>query len=1828
VRPQRLSIVRLFVVCFPIVACGSRPSTDVEIERAAVTTPSFVQVNAATPQSTPTTVAITYTAAQTAGDLNVVIVGWNDTTASVASINDSKGNSYQLAIGPTRSGSESQSIYYAKNILAATAGANTVTVTFSPAAAFPDVRIVEYKGIDTTSPLDVSVGNVGSSNSSNSGSVTTTNATDLLVAGNIIATGTTGAGTGFTKRLITTPDADIIEDRVVTAVGSNSATAPLAPAGAWVMQMVAFRAAGSAPDTTPPTAPTNLTATAASGTQINLSWTAATDNVAVTSYLVESCQGASCSTFAQIGTTAGTTFNATGLTAGTSYSFRVRATDAASNLGPYSAVATATTTAPDTTPPTAPSNLTATTISNVQINVAWTAATDNVGVTSYLVERCQGASCSNFAQIGTTAGTAMNVTGLTAGTSYSFRVRATDAAGNLGSYSNVASATTTAPDSTPPTAPSSLAGTGTSNTQIGLTWTAATDNVGVTSYLVERCLGAACSNFAQVGTSTVTSFSDSGLTSATTYSYRVRASDAVGNLGPYSNVATATTTSAPPPPPGFVQGNYATPQSASNAAVAATFNGPQTAGNLNVVVVGWNDATGKVASISDSAGNSYVLAVGPTVGSETQSIYYAKNIAATTTTNNTVTVTFSPSAAWVDMRILEYQGLDQSGPLDAVQSATGSSTSSTTPNIVTTSAVDIIVAGNTVATGVTGPGAGFTTRFLTVPDSDIVEDRNVSSAGSYAVAAGIAPSGAWVMQAVAFRAASNGPDTTPPSAPTNLVATAISATQINLGWSASVDNIGVVSYSVESCAGASCTSFAPIGTSSTTTFSSTGLTAGTTYSFRVRAADAANNLSGYSATASATTTAPDTTPPTAPSNLVATAASGSQINLGWTAATDNVGVTGYLVERCAGASCTSFAQVGATAATVTTYNDTGLAAGTSYSYRVRATDAAGNLGAYSATASATTTAPDTTPPTAPSNLTANSGSNTQVNVTWTGSTDDVGVTGYFIERCQGATCANFAQVGTSTGTTFSDTGLTAATAYSYRVRAGDAAGNLSAYSGVATATTAAVPPPPPAFVQGNYSCPQSPSVGTVTVAFTQAQTAGNLNVIVVGANDATSQVSFVSDSAGNVYTLAVGPTVGTETQSIYYAKNIAPAAGGNNVVTISFSPAAAWPDVRIAEYQGLDPNNPLDAVSSSTGNSTSANTPNIVTTNPVDMIVAADTVATTTTGAGGGYITRIMTVPDADIFEDWAVNSARPWTVSAPVSPAGNWVMQAVAFKASSSTATPPGQDTNPPTVSITSPAAGATLTGTATVTVAASDAETSVVGVVLLVDGLSMGAPVNATPYTMTLDTTKLANGAHTISASAWDVANNIGTAAPVSVTVNNATAGNPAQTGLWSGVRPLPIVSINTTLTYNGKILMSEGQSWGPDTRLWDPLTGTAVSVGAPSNIFCSTGLEQLGDGRIFVAGGHLNQADVGVTNANIFDPATLTWTQLPEMTYPRWYPQAAILPDGRQLVVSGEINCDGCVATVPEIYNPVTNAWTQLSGATQNIPFYPHLHVLPDGRVLAAATARLPIVSTVFDVNALTWTNIGGNAVDGGSSAQYAPGKIIKMGTSNSTGAPTQVSATTAYVLDTTQSSPNWRKVGSMQFGRTYHVATVLPDGTVLVTGGGPTGAPTDTANAVLAAEIWSPTTENWTTMSSMHAPRLYHSEALLMPDARVLITGGGRADDVSAPTDQFSAEFFSPPYLFKGPRPTITSAPNALQYGQPFTVTTPDAARIASVSIVRLGSTTHAFNGGQHYVPLTFAAGSGTLTVTAPANSNIATPGFYMLFIVDSNGVPSTATFLHF
>jgi len=759
-----------------------------------------------------------------------------------------------------------------------------------------------------------------------------------------------------------------------------------------------------------------------------------------------------------------------------------------------------------------------------------------------------------------------------------------------------------------------------------------------------------------------------------------------------------------------------------------------------------------------------------------------------------------------------------------------------------------------------------------------------------------------------------------------------------------------------------------------------------------------------------------------------------------------------------------------------------------------------------------------------------------------------------------------------------------------------------------------------AYIQGNYAVPQTPQ-NSVSVNYSGAQTPGDLNVVIVGWNSSAGAVTSVSDTRGNSYQLAVGPTQlsGALSQCIYYAKNIGGAAAGTNTVTVQFSQAEPYPDIRILEYGGIDPVNPLDVAAASLGSSTLSSTNPVAISNTIDLLVAANTVKSGTIGAVGGFTQRLLTWPDGDIVEDRIVTAPTYYDASAPLGSLGNWVMQMVAFRAAGSPAPAVA-------VQITAPGGGATRTGTVTVSVNASDTGGGVAGVQLRIDNMPYGVGTSTSPYTISLDTTKFANGWHSLQAVGWNHADHPAFSSLVWVTFSNSNPGNPASSGMWSDVVPLPDVSVHTALLPGGRVFMSDGFDLGNIAIDWDYRINAIGQVNAPWNMFCN-GMDQMADGRLMVVGGHQG-GHIGLANAGIFDPATDSWTIVPDMSYPRWYPTLTTLPDGRFIVTSGEMNGSGDDCPIPEIYNPSTNSWTQLSHAS--FPFnyyYPDTTVLPDGRLLIPSSTETPIVSQVLNLNTLTWTPVGGPAVDGGCSVQYLPGKFLKTGTSNDTDDAPRSSASTAYVLDMAQPSPTWRQVSSMAFPRCYHSMTILPNGNVLVTGGGPTTNAIDIGNAILAVEMWSPSTETFYTKASMSAPRLYHSIGLLLPDGRVLISGGGSPAGSNQPTDQLSAQFFSPPYLFRGPRATITSAPSELSYGQTFTVQTPDARRIAQVSLVRFGVVTHSFNTGQVFVPLSFSVGNGSLTVTAPANANIAPPGNYMLFLVDTNFVPSWGAILN-
>lgn len=446
--------------------------------------------------------------------------------------------------------------------------------------------------------------------------------------------------------------------------------------------------------------------------------------------------------------------------------------------------------------------------------------------------------------------------------------------------------------------------------------------------------------------------------------------------------------------------------------------------------------------------------------------------------------------------------------------------------------------------------------------------------------------------------------------------------------------------------------------------------------------------------------------------------------------------------------------------------------------------------------------------------------------------------------------------------------------------------------------------------------------------------------------------------------------------------------------------------------------------------------------------------------------------------------------------------------------------------------------------------------------------------------------------------------------------------QVGQWTGPVELGLVAVNMIQLHTGKILMFRGETaGGTSATVWNPVTGARTPVPAPYNIFCS-GHAQLADGRILVVGGHDHENGVlGSAQAAIFDPVGETWTSVPSMSQRRWYPSATTLPDGRVLVTSGAKTAFDDIADVPEVYDPKTNSWTRLESARLSFPYYPFSFVMPDGDVLIAGAGENPTPTRTLDVATQQWTTVDASPVDGGSAAMYQPGKVVKSGTSATTDVSNVPASRSTYVLDMAEATPRWRRTADMARPRAYHNLAPLPDGTVIATGGGVTTEGKDVSAAVYEAEIWSPATETWKTMASMRVPRLYHQTALLLPDARVVVAGSG--DSYGGP-DQTTAEFFEPPYLFKGARPTLSGAPSLVEHGSSFTANA--TGPVAKVALLRPGADTHQFDEDARHLNLPFTQSGGQLTIEAPANANLAPPGYYMLFALSPEGVPSVASFI--
>ena len=471
----------------------------------------------------------------------------------------------------------------------------------------------------------------------------------------------------------------------------------------------------------------------------------------------------------------------------------------------------------------------------------------------------------------------------------------------------------------------------------------------------------------------------------------------------------------------------------------------------------------------------------------------------------------------------------------------------------------------------------------------------------------------------------------------------------------------------------------------------------------------------------------------------------------------------------------------------------------------------------------------------------------------------------------------------------------------------------------------------------------------------------------------------------------------------------------------------------------------------------------------------------------------------------------------------------------------------------------------------------------------------------------------------------------------------------GQWSTLPYLiPINPIHAALLSNGKVLVIAGSGncppshtgcpsgapYGPSNNsgalLWDPVGATFTQFSLSWDMFCN-GMVLLQDGRVLIDGGNIQYDPFyGQPKVSIFDPATNLFTDMQNMAHGRWYPTVLTLGDGRVMAFSG-LNETGATNTAVEFYT-IGAGWSQQYTSPWTPDLYPRLHLLPNGQVFYSGDQT---TSRLFDPSTTTWnTNVATTIYSGmrnyGTSVllpltlanNYDPSVIIMGGHSPATN--------TTEIIDLGSATPAWTSGPNMSQPRIEMNAVILPDGSVLAVGGSVNDEDTSTASLnadLLVPDPGHPGSYIFSSAGTNSYARLYHSVALLLPDATVWLAGGNpqRGSYVQ------QMEIYQPPYLFdstgaQAARPSITGAPTSVSYGNAFSVQTPDAANISRVVLVRNGTVTHSFAMDQREVELAFTANSGSLTVTAPPNGNIAPPGYYMLFLLNTSGVPSVAAFL--
>ena len=453
----------------------------------------------------------------------------------------------------------------------------------------------------------------------------------------------------------------------------------------------------------------------------------------------------------------------------------------------------------------------------------------------------------------------------------------------------------------------------------------------------------------------------------------------------------------------------------------------------------------------------------------------------------------------------------------------------------------------------------------------------------------------------------------------------------------------------------------------------------------------------------------------------------------------------------------------------------------------------------------------------------------------------------------------------------------------------------------------------------------------------------------------------------------------------------------------------------------------------------------------------------------------------------------------------------------------------------------------------------------------------------------------------------------------------GAPSDVGQWSSRIHIDVTGIHATLLPTGKVLyFSYGPAEDGIAALWDPATGTSHRVDPTTheNIWCA-GQTQLADGRVLIVGGNIVKTGAnfrGLDSIYIFDPWTETWSFQGRMNEGRWYPTTTLLPNGQVVITSGlKRDGSGTVNTDVDVFTPnpdPAGVGTITTVGQKSFNLYPRTYVIRDGRALVAGPQR----GDVGLLNPATWTWSSVPQLNG--EHYYGTGVLLPDGPGGSSkvmaiGGDQQAGT---EVLDAENLGAGWISRAPLPQSRRNANSVLTPDGAIITIGGNGTDTFVDPRFDALR---YDPAANTWTSLAAQAEPRGYHSTALLLPDARIVSAGDDGPTGGGGPSDEI--EVFSPPYLFKGARPSIVSAPDQVSYGAPFAIGTLDTD-IAKAVLIAPGATTHANDMHQRLVPLTISPATDGLTATAPATAGIAPPGYYMLFLVNSQGIPSVAKFV--